>query len=73
MRNVENSVGHGFAHFLIMEDAEQRRAFFFFLPDHVHHNAPVGGVERSRRLIEKQDRMIGDETARDVDALLLTA
>jgi hypothetical protein len=34
---------------------------------------PVGRIERRRRLVEQQHRMVGDEAARDVDALLLAA
>ena len=33
----------------------------------------VGRIERGRRLVEQQHRMIGDEAARDIDALLLAA
>ncbi len=55
-----------------MKDAEQCRALFLFLPDHLDDDTPVGGIKRSGWLVEQQDRMIGDEAAGDVDALLFT-
>ena len=33
----------------------------------------IGGVERGGRFVEQQDRLVGDQAARDVDALLLAA
>ena len=43
------------------------------LADHVDDNSAIGGIERRRRLVEQQDRQIGDKAARDIDALLLAA
>ena len=43
------------------------------LGDQLDHHLAVAGIERGGRLVEQQDRMVGDEAARDVDALLLAA
>ena len=45
----------------------------FFSVDQFDHHGAVGGIERGGRLVQQQDRQIGDEAARDVDALLLAA
>ncbi len=56
-----------------MEDAEEGDARLLLLLDHCNDDFAVLGVERGGRLVEKQDRVVGDEAARDVDALLLAA
>ena len=45
----------------------------FFSIDQLDHDGAVGRIERGGRLVQQQDRQIGDEAARDVDALLLAA
>ena len=45
----------------------------FFSLDQLDHDGAIGRVERGGRLVQQQDRQIGDEAARDVDALLLAA
>jgi hypothetical protein len=56
-----------------VEDADQRGAARQCLVDQSDHDGAVVGVERGGRLVEQQDRIVGDEAARDVDALLLAA
>lgn len=73
MRDIQNAIGHGFPHFLVMENTEQGRPFALLFRDHLHDHPSVGGIQGCGRFIEKQDRVIGDETACDVDALLLAA
>ena len=57
----------------VVEDADDRRARRLPLQDQLRHDRAVGGVERRGRLVQQQDRHLGDEAARDVDALLLAA
>ena len=45
----------------------------FLLVDQFDHHGAIGRIERGGRLVQQQDRQIGDEAARDVDALLLAA
>jgi len=37
--------------------------------DQIDHDPAIGGIQRSRRLVEQQDRPIGNEAVRDIDAL----
>jgi hypothetical protein len=64
---------HSIADILVVEDAEQSRPFGLLAGDQADHHLAVGGIERRRRLIEQQDRMVGDETTGDVDPLLFAA
>ena len=57
----------------VVEDADDRRAGVAALADQVDHAVAVGDIERGGRLVEQQHRIVGDEPARDVDALLLAA
>ncbi len=61
------------AHRDVVEDTDDRRAGFAALADQVDHAVTVGGVERRGRLVEQQDRIVGDQRAGDVDPLLLAA
>jgi hypothetical protein len=61
------------AHFLVVEDAQQRHALPLSSPRSSRRRHAVAGVKRGGRLVEQQDAVIGDEAARDVDALLLAA
>ncbi len=56
-----------------MEDAEHGDALLLLGLDEVHHDRAVLRIERSCRLIEQQYRMIGDEAASDIHALLFAA
>ena len=56
-----------------MYDRDHGNAGAFLLVDQTDHHLAIGRIERCGRLIQQQDRMIGNEAARDIDALLLTA
>ena len=72
--DVDDAVGDAVAHVVVVEDAERwRRPARFLLADQLDDDGAVGGVERGGGLVEQQDRVVGDEAAGDVDALLLAA
>src|SRR5690242_9983604 len=58
------------AHREVVEDADDGCSGLAALADQVDHAVAVGLIERGRRLIEQQHRIVGAERARDVDALL---
>ena len=47
-----------------MQDANHGNALFLLLLDKTDNDGPVGGIKRSRRFIEQENRIMGDETAR---------
>ena len=70
---MNKPVGDGIANIGIMADRDDRRSTCLRVPDHVDHNRPVFRVQRCGRFVQQQDRVVGDEAAREVDALLLAA
>ncbi len=58
---------------IIVHDGDDGDAAPLFFRDQLDHGGAVGGIERSGRLVEQQDRPLGQKAARDVDALLLAA
>src|SRR6266481_8678872 len=68
--HVHNPVGDQMADFVVMNDCDYGDARTFLFIDQIHHHLAIGGIERSRRFVQKQDRKFTDEAARDVDALL---
>ena len=56
-----------------MADRDDRGAACLRILNHLYHDRAVFGIKGSGRFVQQQDRMLGDETARQVDTLLLTA
>ena len=56
-----------------MADCDDGGASRFGFLDHADDNGTVFRVERRGRFVQQQDRVRGDETAGDIDALLLAA
>ena len=54
-----------------MEDANDGAAAPPDLVDYRHDNSPIAVIKSRRWLVEEDDRLLGDEAARDIDALLL--
>src|SRR5215469_12798168 len=73
LRDVDHPVGGARAHVIIVYDTRNRRAALLLFVDEIHHDRTIVCVERGGRLVEQQDRQVGQEAARDVDALLLAA
>jgi hypothetical protein len=48
-------------------DDGNTRALLFV--DQIDHDRAIGGIQRSRRLVEQQDRPIGNEAVRDIDPM----
>ena len=71
--HVDDAVGNQMADLVVMDDRDHRHALALLLGDQFDHDGAVGGIERGRRLVQQQDRQVGNEAARDVDALLLAA
>src|SRR6516164_8597521 len=72
-RHIDHTVGDPAANFIIMHDGNDGDACTLLLVDQIDDHLAIGGIERRGRFIQQQDRMIGNETARDIDALLLAA
>ncbi len=68
---IDDAVGDGVAHIRIVHDRHDRGSLALARVDEVDHECAVGGVERSRRLVEQQQGMVADQAAGDVDPLLL--
>src|ERR1700733_4826408 len=71
--HVDDPVGDLLADFIVMDDRHHGDALTFLLFDQLNHDRAVGGVERGGRLVQQQDRQIGNESPGDIDPLLLTA
>src|SRR6185437_16373918 len=71
--DVDDPIGDFPAYFVVMDDRHHGDALRFLLLDQFNHDRSVDRIERGGRLIEQQDRQIGNEPARDIDALLLAA
>src|ERR1041385_7503877 len=70
-RDVYHSVGGARAHVVVVHDTRNRGAALLLFRDEIHHDRTIDRVERGGRLVEQQDRQVGQEAARDVDPLLL--
>src|ERR1700761_3809430 len=71
--DVDDPVGDLLANFIIMNDRHHRNALAFFLFDQFDHHCAIGSVERGGRLVQQQDRQLGNKSPGDVDPLLLAA
>src|SRR6516225_6333234 len=72
-RDVHDPVSDGLANVVVMHDRDDGDAGALFCSDQLDHDFAVFSIQRRGRFIEQQDRVVGDEAARDIDALLLTA
>src|SRR3984893_326502 len=70
-RHVDDPIGYQMADFIVMDDRDQGDARALLLIDQMNHDVAIGGIERSRRFVQQQDRKLADEAAGDVDPLLL--
>src|SRR6185437_10820542 len=70
---VDDPVGDQMTNLVVMHDRDHGDAVAFLLIDQLDHDRAVRRVERGGRLIEEQDRKLGDKSTGDVDALLLAA
>ncbi len=72
-RHGKQTIGHGVAHLVVVEDADNGNPPRLGIGDHADHHVPVGRVQRGGRLVQQQDRMSADEPPRQIDPLLLAA
>src|SRR5262245_18397779 len=68
--DIDDGVGNCIAHVVVVDDGDDGHSAALLLNDQVDHDRAIGGVERCGRLIEQEDRKIGQKAARNVDALL---
>src|SRR4051794_4648702 len=59
--HIDNPVRDQMAYFVVMDDGDHRDALALLLFDQFHHDGAIGGVERRRRLVQQQDRQLGNE------------
>ena len=71
--DVDDFVGDRPTDLIVMRDCNHRSPTTLFFRDEIDDHRAIAGVQRSRRLVKQQDRLIREKPARDVDALLLTA
>src|ERR1700738_3664304 len=71
--HVNNPVGDQTAYLVVVDDRHHGNARALLFIDQVHHDSAIDSIERSRRLIEQQDRQGGNKTAHDMYALLLAS
>ena len=71
--HVDDPVGDQVAYLVVVDDGDHGNARALLFVDQIHHDGAVDGIERRGRLVEQQDRQVGNKAARDVDALLLAA
>src|SRR5581483_1778577 len=71
--HIDQAVRDRVAHVEIVHDRQDCGAGALALVDQLDDGGAVLGVERGGRLVEQQQRMLGDKAARDVDTLLLAA
>ena len=57
----------------VVEDSDNGRAARLGLLDQRENDVAIGAIEAGGRFVEQERRVRVDETARDVDPLLLTA
>jgi len=56
---------------IVMDNGDDGNTRALLFVDQIDHDRAIGGIQRSRRLVEQQDRPIGNEAVRDIDPLLL--
>src|SRR5262245_5205118 len=71
--DVDDAIGDGIADVLVMDDGNDCGAAAFLFGDQIDHGPAVLGVERGGRLVEQENRQLGEKATRNVDALLLAA
>src|ERR1700730_16041151 len=69
--HVNNPVGDQTA-YLVVDDGHHGNTRALLFIDQIHHDSAIDRIERSRRLIEQQDRQVGDKNTRHLGALLLS-
>src|SRR5262249_26949157 len=69
--DVDDGIADRAADVVIVHDRHHRRTTPLLFRDEIDHHRAIAGVERGGRLVEQQDRQIAQESARDVDPLLL--
>src|SRR5712664_2627131 len=71
--HVDDPVGDQMAYLIVMDDRHHGNARALLFTDQIDHHRAIGGIQRSRRLVEQQDRQVRDKAACDIDALLFAA
>jgi len=71
--SLDEARGHTFTRVFIMKDTDDRGAPLACFHNEIGHHLPVFGIEGSRGFIKQQQRLLGDQTARDIDTLLFAA
>src|SRR5258706_2692836 len=68
---VDDPVGDQMTDLIIVDARDHGNARALLFIDQFDHHGTIGRIERSGRLVQQQDRQIGNKTTRNVDALLL--
>src|SRR5258708_39473854 len=58
---------------IVVDNGDDGNTRALLLVDQIHYDRAIGGIERSRRLVQQEDRPIGNEAVRNIDPLLLAA
>jgi len=67
--HVDHPVGDQTTDLIVMDNGDDGNTPALLFVDQIDHDPAIGGIQRSRRLVEQQDRPIGNEAVRDIDAL----